>query len=52
LQPEGGTSIEVLPGLRSTHATTKLHVPVIHGRIIHSVESDLCMREELRSTRY
>jgi hypothetical protein len=30
LQPEGGTSIEVLPGFRSTHATTKLHILVIH----------------------
>jgi hypothetical protein len=30
LQPEGGTSVEVLPGFRSTHATAKLHIPVIH----------------------
>ena len=26
LQPEGGTSIEVLPGFWSTHATPKLHI--------------------------
>jgi len=37
LQPKGWTSIEVLPGFWSTHATAKLHIPVIHGRIIHSV---------------
>ena len=37
LNPEGGASVEVLPGFRSTHATTKLHILVTHGRIIHSV---------------
>jgi hypothetical protein len=26
-----------LPCFWSTHATAKLHIPVIHGRIIHSV---------------
>jgi hypothetical protein len=30
LQPEGWTSVEVLPGFRSTHATPKLHILVIH----------------------
>jgi hypothetical protein len=34
LQPKGGASIEVLPCFWSTHATAKLHIPVIHGRII------------------
>jgi len=37
LQPKGWTGIEVLPCFWSTHATAKLHIPVIHGRIIHSV---------------
>jgi hypothetical protein len=37
LQPKRWTSIEVLPCFWSTHATAKLHIPVIHGRIIHSV---------------
>jgi hypothetical protein len=49
LQPEGGTSIEVLPGFRSTHATTKLHILVIHGRIIHSVERGFGLEQWLRS---
>jgi len=30
LQPEGGAGIEVLPCFRSTHATPKLHILVIH----------------------
>jgi hypothetical protein len=30
LQPEGGAGIEVLPCFWSTHATAKLHIPVIH----------------------
>ena len=30
LQPKCRTSIEVLPGFWSTHATTKLHITVIH----------------------
>jgi hypothetical protein len=30
LQPEGGTGVEVEPGFRGAHATTKLHVRVIH----------------------
>jgi hypothetical protein len=37
LDPEGGASVEVFPGFRSTHATTKLHILVTHSRIIHSV---------------
>jgi hypothetical protein len=52
LQPESGTCIEVLPGFRSTHATTKLHIPVIHGRIIHSVERGFGVRERRCSVRY
>ncbi len=45
LQPKGGSSIEVLPGFWSTHATAKLHIPVIHGRIIHSVGDGSGRRE-------
>jgi hypothetical protein len=30
LQPKGRTGIEVLPCFWSTHATAKLHIPVIH----------------------
>jgi hypothetical protein len=40
LDPEGGASVEVFPGFRSTHTTTKLHILVTHSRIIHSVRDD------------
>jgi hypothetical protein len=34
-----------LPCFWSTHATAKLHIPVIHGRIIHSVGAGSGRRE-------